>query len=104
FYLSPPPPSSTLLPYTTLFRSLRLSGGRPDQRKERQCVGDCRRRVAGPRPGRDSGRTEFRQRPSAKCFSAYRFNRPGADHGALLDRKSTRLNSSHVEISYAVFC
>src|SRR5690349_23763171 len=70
------PPRSTLFPYTTLFRSSR--GGGP----ARRCL--VRRRGASPR----------RRHP-----------RQDRVHGvAEEDRKSTRLNSSHVEISYAVFC
>src|SRR5438034_7674088 len=74
-----PPPRSTLFPYTTLFRSplLRLQ------------------RAAG------DGRVEHRDAlvPTRFVQSA---RRAGA-HGAQ-DRKSTRLNSSHTVISYAVFC
>src|SRR5438477_9714595 len=71
------PPRSTLFPYTTLFRS--------------------HRRV--PRAGRggESGaRTHRLGRPLA-----HRAQRHGT---SLQDRKSTRLNSSHMSISYAVFC
>src|SRR3954468_25112218 len=47
--------------------------------------------------------TLFRSdRGSDRCPS--RFRRRDADHTSRSDRKSTRLNSSHVEISYAVFC
>src|SRR2546426_3803961 len=54
-----------------------------------------RRRVArGPRVGRALGRARHAARRGA----------PGAPHRAQLDRKSTRLNSSHLVISYAVFC
>src|SRR2546427_9473052 len=81
------PPRSTLFPYTTLFRSRggpgefgtlggKIAAGLPD----RVCAARC----AGLRAQRDCG-----------------------DHGLLsrkLDRKSTRLNSSHSQISYAVFC
>src|SRR2546430_13241044 len=74
------PPRSTLFPYTTLFRS---SGRRDTQRDElRADRGVERGAQARPATGRD-GRCE-------------RFNS--------LDRKSTRLNSSHSQISYAVFC
>src|SRR3712207_7702004 len=75
------PPRSTLFPYTTLFRS----GGH-----ERHMVGDPVGEVPVHEPrqvGHDAG-----------------------GHGAVVrqvvagDRKSTRLNSSHANISYAVFC
>src|SRR3712207_8373773 len=74
------PPRSTLFPYTTLFRSLlgdlrRTGRGLPP--------GGARRRRA---PRRDRGRGRFWLVALAR------------------DRKSTRLNSSHANISYAVFC
>src|SRR5690349_23576669 len=74
----PRPPRSTLFPYTTLFRS-RVSGNR----KKRE----------GDRGARSGERREARRR---RCRAAA--------GEARQDRKSTRLNSSHVEISYAVFC
>src|SRR5690606_41508079 len=81
FFVLPPPPRSTLFPYTTLFRS------RPRVRDHglREPVHHRRRRQRDRRRGRlpDTERPEF------------------GDRG---DRKSTRLNSSHVKISYAVFC
>src|SRR5256885_9879260 len=65
------PPRSTLFPYTTLFRSVRLSPGR-----------------------------QRRSRPNSilwtRCSIGHKM-----EFG---DRKSTRLNSSHLVISYAVFC
>src|SRR5438477_4532038 len=76
------PPRSTLFPYTTLFRSPRLQSGRarPERRPES---------LYSPRlPG--SRRTADRE------------SRMPAGTGR--DRKSTRLNSSHMSISYAVFC
>src|SRR2546430_8058617 len=74
------PPRSTLFPYTTLFRSLR--GGSRLRRMWRQC-----------------GQTEC-ARPSGHGQQT-----PGAGAtGQQGDRKSTRLNSSHSQISYAVFC
>src|SRR5689334_24651879 len=80
------PPRSTLFPYTTLFRSGRDRGGRlpPDG------VVHHRDRAGAAHPvprrrGRDGGRPSLR-----------------AVHRG--DRKSTRLNSSHSSISYAVFC
>src|SRR5687768_17681033 len=84
-----PPPTSTLFPYTTLFRSFdrdRLERGRPG---EQAALGArLSQRVRAPRrrlPGLDRGGSVRR-------------------HPPLRDRKSTRLNSSHGYISYAVFC
>src|SRR5687768_18038590 len=83
------PPRSTLFPYTTLFRS---RARRPDGRAgrflafpdHRLGLRDCHRPVVAAAPG---GRALA--------------NGAGAGGG---DRKSTRLNSSHGYISYAVFC
>src|SRR5438552_12849324 len=72
------PPRSTLFPYTTLFRS-----GRADV----PVVPDAR-----------SGRLRDRGRGQS------RHRRPGRALQEAQDRKSTRLNSSHQIISYAVFC
>src|SRR2546427_1436131 len=70
------PPRSTLFPYTTLFRSLSIGGG-----------------VGWRKPfGSAAWRYELGFRYDTKN-DAY-----------LPDRKSTRLNSSHSQISYAVFC
>src|SRR2546426_8154578 len=78
------PPRSTLFPYTTLFRSsaaLRLLEGLRDARGQLHAGARHLRHVlAGP------GRTR------------------GGVGDAVQDRKSTRLNSSHLVISYAVFC
>src|SRR2546422_2428628 len=79
------PPRSTLFPYTTLFRSLR--GGEEHARAPRagRCAG------AGPRSApRGADRSG-----ADGC---------GSHRGRQRDRKSTRLNSSHGYISYAVFC
>src|SRR3712207_7645370 len=77
------PPRSTLFPYTTLFRSVGGGGGG----RSRDPGGVSRAGDADERRGRAEGRAEG-----------------GADDGARGDRKSTRLNSSHANISYAVFC
>src|SRR5438128_5926099 len=75
-----PPPRSTLFPYTTLFRSVAALPERG--RGHRRAVGQgARRESQGP----------------LSSDGAHR-----QPHGA--DRKSTRLNSSHGSISYAVFC
>src|SRR5436853_724334 len=68
------PPSSTLFPYTTLFRS--------ERPPENEIVRIC---DSGRSRGSNTKRREFPPR-------------------LLPDRKSTRLNSSHLGISYAVFC
>src|SRR5262245_62589373 len=85
----PPPPQSTLFPYTTLFRSTKTRKHEEDQgfvvfvsscfrlslRLVRLCCAPCLTRSASP-----------------------------AARSPASDRKSTRLNSSHLGISYAVFC
>src|SRR3712207_8735315 len=86
------PPRSTLFPYTTLFRSP-VGGEAPHRRvlvHRRHHHAVLQRRVADPQ-GREQQRRRRRWRRRV-C------------HAASLDRKSTRLNSSHANISYAVFC
>src|SRR3712207_6851164 len=80
------PPRSTLFPYTTLFRSRR---GDP--------VSDARQPAP---PGPLRGDRQPRQRPLRRRPLS---GRREVVHGGP-DRKSTRLNSSHANISYAVFC
>src|SRR5438552_17599925 len=76
FLMIRPPPRSTLFPYTTLFRSQTLRTVRVYTTAQNRAVTDSPASFhdIGPVPARDS------------------------------DRKSTRLNSSHQIISYAVFC
>src|SRR5438876_11519797 len=74
FFMIRPPPTSTLFPYTTLFRSPDLDRRRPAARRPLGLGGNPQDHSRG-----------FPPRPSG-------------------DRKSTRLNSSHPSISYAVFC
>src|SRR5437773_9653296 len=75
----PPPPTSTLFPYTTLFRSAERAGGVAlGARQQEAATGD----LAG------SGDPDDLH----------------DEQGGGGDRKSTRLNSSHITISYAVFC
>src|SRR5207249_7005951 len=94
----PPPPTSTLFPYTTLFRSRHWqpvgTGGRHLHR--RGCAGEVADHPGIPNPALCPARHHDASVPSGWTATA-----AGA---ALLDRKSTRLNSSHVSISYAVFC
>src|SRR2546427_8398647 len=75
------PPRSTLFPYTTLFRSCRRNAGL----RIRACFSP------------HSGATKDRYRAGLRLARANREPRKG-------DRKSTRLKSSHSQISYAVFC
>src|SRR5262245_64550011 len=82
------PPRSTLFPYTTLFRS-RAPVGLALRRREAAVLPDGGGLRRLPQPYRQ------RDRPAA------RLPRGG---GRARDRKSTRLNSSHLGISYAVFC
>src|SRR5690242_21333783 len=84
------PPRSTLFPYTTLFRSLDIVIPSARRRKE----------------------SSDGQRKESGCHRKRGYRKSAADSacdGASLarcneDRKSTRLNSSHMSISYAVFC
>src|SRR5256885_12221478 len=77
-----PPPRSTLFPYTTLFRSLTLRHGR---RRPVPC--------------------EQEERPPVEALERLQEQMQAlAPLAHVPDRKSTRLNSSHLVISYAVFC
>src|SRR3712207_8751849 len=89
------PPRSTLFPYTTLFRSVPV----PDRKERRGLM----------RYGYKASAEQFAPRELLD-FSA-RAEQLGLDTVAVSDhfqpwrdRKSTRLNSSHANISYAVFC
>src|SRR5437588_1176394 len=90
------PPRSTLFPYTTLFRSRRR---RPTATRDRQPE---RRGGAGD----DSGQQQHSDRRVPHVPSSSECQGRGVAHHAptVVDRKSTRLNSSHTVISYAVFC
>src|SRR5437667_1881912 len=83
------PPRSTLFPYTTLFRSRRgwKNLERQLHRFERHAV--CR---------------HFRGHLNAAHFLAEAGHPLAQRRMEMRDRKSTRLNSSHITISYAVFC
>src|SRR5437870_10657450 len=79
----PRPPISTLFPYTTLFRSA------PS---------------AHSLSGRTAGTSPFRERRGHGAFAVALLESRAGRKDPPRDRKSTRLNSSHVAISYAVFC
>src|SRR5256885_3355823 len=85
------PPRSTLFPYTTLFRSR--------QRVARGAF-DVEHRPADP-AGRVRGVVQTLSRDRSKMGQRAR---PMGRAHRQADRKSTRLNSSHLVISYAVFC
>src|SRR3712207_7931500 len=90
------PPRSTLFPYTTLFRSEGLRHLH-HQSPRRHGVGAARVLEAAREAGRGHGRrARFRALPLVPGRAVRRLG--GGD------RKSTRLNSSHANISYAVFC
>src|SRR5256886_8607805 len=86
------PPRSTLFPYTTLFRSI--------ERPQRQDL------VAPPLDPRRRRHPEPVHVEDAAAHAELRDlgDRRHARVAHLADRKSTRLNSSHSQISYAVFC
>src|SRR5437762_5761256 len=95
-----PPPTPTLFPYTPLFRSI---AGRP--------VDPAVLRVPAfvAAPARDRIVPPESARPLARLIPGAMLHEPAAGHigmaaGRSADRKSTRLNSSHRCISYAVFC
>src|SRR5256885_7289391 len=84
------PPRSTLFPYTTLFRSLACTASQLPQKAKEHAI--------------------FQEELEAGCRSISALRKRGVrilgggDYGFSRDRKSTRLNSSHLVISYAVFC
>src|SRR5690349_23455736 len=92
--MTPPPPRSTLFPYTTLFRSGRETGMNAavvfDAYGTLFNVHSIARRAEELYPGNGMALSQLWRSKQLEY--------------TWLDRKSTRLNSSHVEISYAVFC
>src|SRR5437773_6877486 len=102
FSMFRPPPRSTLFPYTTLFRSLVV--GHRDLERRLEQGGAClhvrrRRRVTLSHYAHVLTARSCRVEPDEvgvlRRHSGWRKKK---------DRKSTRLNSSHITISYAVFC
>src|SRR5688572_31535401 len=75
------PPRSTLFPYTTLFRSVQHTRARQELARQNRPIAHLSFRL----PARPESCRKY-------------------DQDTILDRKSTRLNSSHSQISYAVFC
>src|SRR5687768_17706189 len=96
--MTPRPPRSTLFPYTTLFRSERFNGFA----KFTVPVGDGAEAIASA-SGFDSRWFASGQIPG-RAVANGSISRFGSIDDTEGDRKSTRLNSSHGYISYAVFC
>src|SRR5690606_39278501 len=99
FITLPPPPRSTLFPYTTLFRSL--------LQQQKQFVYWLTLNSHAPYDPRDIQKDLFpceQFKIAAQSEVCRNFKIHAQFFEALADRKSTRLNSSHVKISYAVFC
>src|SRR5688572_32663628 len=101
--MNQPPPRSTLFPYTTLFRSALHEEEVQVAHRHAEGGGDAARRQVGI----GEVRVDVPKRPIA----LQRARRVGGalalaaeEDGGHEDRKSTRLNSSHSQISYAVFC
>src|SRR3712207_7773874 len=85
------PPRSTLFPYTTLFRSGVAEAGALEHLQREQRALHAR-----------GGDVDPQQVEHERAVEAQQLVDRHPDH--LVDRKSTRLNSSHANISYAVFC
>src|SRR2546430_13019389 len=85
------PPRSTLFPYTTLFRS---EENRAKRRRAEAALASTAQELERS--------TRYSADASHQLKSPVTVLRVGLE--SLIDRKSTRLNSSHSQISYAVFC
>src|SRR5690606_42122814 len=95
------PPISTSFPYTTLFRSQKKS----KQRKGEPKSGALRASLRCSRRGGNSQTCPLRGLRTCEFLIPTPLRCSARPHGKVgRDRKSTRLNSSHVKISYAVFC
>src|SRR3712207_7982063 len=92
------PPRSTLFPYTTLFRSADIHGGSPCCCQQIGLV-----ELLGLRDGPAQSREPQVEVCREVVAESYDQGRP-EPVARVRDRKSTRLNSSHANISYAVFC
>src|SRR5256885_4090941 len=95
------PPRSTLFPYTTLFRSLHLLLGLLEPAGRQAEAAEATIRGLDLGAGRGHGDPHRGMRPLHRLREHRAL---GHREGPALDRKSTRLNSSHLVISYAVFC
>src|SRR5205085_9982338 len=103
FSSTPRPPTSTLFPYTTLFRSdpaVAARGPPPDRRAREPAAPRAAEALSRHRVLLPAGRHHHAD-PELRIAGGHR---RAADRQQPPDRKSTRLNSSHSQISYAVFC
>src|SRR3712207_7454122 len=89
------PPRSTLFPYTTLFRSRRVNDGPLIVQSDKTLLLEVDHELARECRAAIAPFAELERSP--EHVHTYRVT-------PLADRKSTRLNSSHANISYAVFC
>src|SRR2546430_5868026 len=92
------PPRSTLFPYTTLFRSTSTPGC--SSMSILRTMFD----VSEAAYDKFMGRYSVRLAPVFADFAGIDAGQRARERGGPRDRKSTRLNSSHSQISYAVFC
>src|SRR5690606_41898581 len=101
-YVLPRPPTSPLFPYTTLFRSASSAHDVPRSPDDSDVSWKCKKLM------RATHASTARTVPASGLLSAASPRRasrwPTPSEHVSKDRKSTRLNSSHVKISYAVFC
>src|SRR5690606_40900055 len=98
------PPTPTLLPYTTLFRSVVQNSGEDDiSVRTSDLTNEEEKRIREALAAKGGGAEKIRDELIGPSLGSELRNKALIALGvALLDRKSTRLNSSHVKISYAV--
>src|SRR5690606_40514118 len=95
-------PTFTLFPYTTLFRSLAEVDEQLETLQERRVTAEARFEELDMQLADSQER--HAQLDDSVIEAERKLNQAREQQRALEDRKSTRLNSSHVKISYAVFC
>src|SRR5690606_41396994 len=101
---SRPPPTDTHFPYTTLFRSYSYNMNRVQKLADN---GNPQNRIGGivvADGTQFGGIAEGERLGGLYGYKVSHILETQAEANAAIDRKSTRLNSSHVKISYAVFC
>src|SRR3712207_9526963 len=98
------PPRSTLFPYTTLFRSVdgRAATGNVEEEARANDVGVATDEQGNHRDGREATKRASQEGWPCGALSSHDAGCGRHGHERERDRKSTRLNSSHANISYAV--